>query len=604
MISISKKILVLLLLIWGVQGTLLAQEGTTEEDPFADYSHLWEDKKGKKKKKKDSRKQQEEENSTIERPTIDPDTLNVSDSLRNSSIENEVSEDSQQTEESPQPDTQEPTEAEEEKVKKKKKSRPKNSAPLSSQSNNRTEERSESESNSGNKNDIIPNASDVLAVDDFRSGLPGFEPSSYFSGGFTYANIGGESFVGLTLSPEFKIGKVGIGLNVPLLYGLDDKSFRSEIFKDGIGVGRLITYVRYGTQKVDPFYIRVGELNNTMIGFGSLVNNYTNSTSYEKRKVGIHFDLNVKGIAGIEGMYSDIDPASLNLLVLRPYVRPLGNTGIPIIRTFELGTTFVSDKDQTSIPVTDEISASYRYTKPGVSAFGIDMGITLLRVPFIQIDLFASYSKLNVESDVLTADLTDTFTATGAPAQLADGFANGKGISAGMNFRFHFIADILSTDLRIERLNYDEHYLPQFFDGAYEINKDVKILSLGSAESMSGIYGSLTGHILKKIRLGGSLLIPDNVSENAPAVVRLSADLPRIGNKISIHGSYIKGNLADLSDAFKLDENSLAKVRFIYHLNDFLVTGVDYYWAFSRVQDGSYQATKYVAPYFGLNIQF
>ena len=453
---------------------------------------------------------------------------------------------------------------------------------------------------------IIDELTDLsdLATEDFRAGLPGLDPANYFSGGFTYANVGGESLVGLTLSPEFKLGKVGIGLNVPLLYSLDDNSFRSEIFTDGIGVARLITYVRYGVQKADPVYIKVGQLDNTMIGFGSLVNNYTNSTSYEKRKIGLHYDVNIKGMYGIEGMYSDFDPASLNLLVLRPYVRPLASTGIPIVKTLEFGATYVRDGDQTDIPVTDDTSTKYTFTEPGISAFGLDMGVTLLRVPFIQIDLFAGYSKLNVESDVLTTTLTNSFNATGEPSQMSDGFSNGSGISAGVNFRMHFIADIFSTDVRIERLNYNEHYLPQFFDGAYEINKDAKILSLGSAKAMSGIYGSLTGHILKKIRLGGSLLIPDDISENAPAVIRLNADLPRLGDKISIHGSYIKGNLADLGDAFTFDENSLAKLRFIYHLNDFFVTGIDYYWAFSRVDDGSYKATKFVAPYFGLNIQF
>lgn len=512
----------------------------TEEDSFDDYSHLWEDDKAKEKAEKKRLKEEKKQQKKQRQQGVSSSTNNTANT--------------------------------------------------------------EDSSNTGSANE--PTDLSDLATEDFRAGLPGLDPANYFSGGFTYANVGGESLVGLTLSPEFKLGKVGIGLNVPLLYSLDDNSFRSEIFTDGIGVARLITYVRYGVQKADPVYIKVGQLDNTMIGFGSLVNNYTNSTSYEKRKIGLHYDVNIKGMYGIEGMYSDFDPASLNLLVLRPYVRPLASTGIPIVKTLEFGATYVRDGDQTDIPVTDDTSTKYTFTEPGISAFGLDMGVTLLRVPFIQIDLFAGYSKLNVESDVLTTTLTNSFNATGEPSQMSDGFSNGSGISAGVNFRMHFIADIFSTDVRIERLNYNEHYLPQFFDGAYEINKDAKILSLGSAKAMSGIYGSLTGHILKKIRLGGSLLIPDDISENAPAVIRLNADLPRLGDKISIHGSYIKGNLADLGDAFTFDENSLAKLRFIYHLNDFFVTGIDYYWAFSRVDDGSYKATKFVAPYFGLNIQF
>ena len=377
----------------------------TEEDSFDDYSHLWEDDKAKEKAEKKRLKEEKKQQKKQRQQGVSSSTNNTANT--------------------------------------------------------------EDSSNTGSANE--PTDLSDLATEDFRAGLPGLDPANYFSGGFTYANVGGESLVGLTLSPEFKLGKVGIGLNVPLLYSLDDNSFRSEIFTDGIGVARLITYVRYGVQKADPVYIKVGQLDNTMIGFGSLVNNYTNSTSYEKRKIGLHYDVNIKGMYGIEGMYSDFDPASLNLLVLRPYVRPLASTGIPIVKTLEFGATYVRDGDQTDIPVTDETSTKYTFTEPGISAFGLDMGVTLLRVPFIQIDLFAGYSKLNVESDVLTTTLTNSFNATGEPSQMSDGFSNGSGISAGVNFRMHFIADIFSTDVRIERLNYNEHYLPQFFDGAYEI---------------------------------------------------------------------------------------------------------------------------------------
>ena len=441
-------------------------------------------------------------------------------------------------------------------------------------------------------------------IQDFRSGLGNLNQSNLIRGGFTFTRIDNQNFVGLTLNPEFNLGKVGVGLNVPILYGLDDQSVRTDIFEDGIGIGRLITYIRYGTQKKDPAYVRVGELTNTMIGFGGLVNNYSNAISFEKRKVGLHYDFNVKGIAGIEGMYSDFDASSLNLLVLRPYVRPLAKSGIPIINTFEIGATFLRDKDQTRRPTSDSTFVTNTFTEPGIGAFGIDAGLTLLRVPFIQIDLFTNYSKLNVTSDVLTDSLNTILATTGGTEQLADGFENGSGFSVGFNFRMHFILDIFSTDVRIERLSYSEHYLPQFFDTSYELNKDGKILSLANAQKQSGIYGSLTGQVLQKVRLGGSLLIPDEISETSPAVVRLNADLDRLADKFSLHASYFKGDLTNLEDAFKLDERSIAKVRFIYHLNKYLAAGLDYYWAFARVADGSFKATRYVSPYFGLNIEF
>ncbi len=99
-------------------------------------------------------------------------------------------------------------------------------------------------------------------------------------------------------------------------------------------------------------------------------------------------------------------------------------------------------------------------------------------------------------------------------------------------------------------------------------------------------------------------MIPDDISETSPAVVRVNADMDRLGNKFSFHGSYIKGGLADLGDAFKFDERSLAKLRVVYHISKIFAAGVDYYWAFTQVSDGSYKATKYVSPYVGLSVQF
>jgi len=571
----------------------------TEEDPYADYSYLWEDTKKKKKKKK---KNDAPEVKTV--PDYEPvqpeeeviytppaDTLIDESPVDSLQQEEELPLDS--LEEAPQEEVQYPVDSLDKPIEKE---------PLEEVDEEEYQEPEIEKAPKEKKG--RKDRSGAPPVQDFRSGMGTESGGGSFDGGLTVTQIDDQYFVGLVLNPEFSIGKVGVGLNVPVLYGLDDQSIRTEIFKDGVGAARLITYIRYGVQKADPVYVKVGQLNNTMVGFGGLINNYTNSTSFEKRKVGLHYDLNVKGLAGIDGLYSDFSPGSFNLFAIRPYVRPMAWTPIPIVRTFEFGATIVRDKDQSKIVTSDSTSTSYLFTRNGIGAFGLDMGVTLLRVPFIQIDLFATYSKLNVTSEVLTDSLESNYATTNEPSIMSDGFENGSGASVGINFRFHFIADILSTDVRIERLNYSDHYLPQFFDATYEINKDAKIYALGGAEKMSGFYGSLTGHILKKVQLGGSLMIPDDVTEATPATVRVNADLDRLADKFSFHGSYIKGNLTDLGDTFKFDERSLAKLRVIYHLNKFLAAGFDYYWAFTPTADGGYKPTKYVSPYFGVSVQF
>lgn len=436
---------------------------------------------------------------------------------------------------------------------------------------------------------------DAEQVNDFRTPMNAGSSGGSFTGGFTYTKIRKESYAGLNLSTEFDLGKVGIGLNIPILYGLESNSLRTEIFEDGVGPLRLITYARYGRQKQDQVYVKAGQLEGLMIGFGGLVNNYTNSASFEKRKVGIHFDVNYQGMGGLEGMYSDLNPSSVNMLALRPYVKPLFSTGIPVVSTFEIGATFVSDKDQTQVNTSDSTSTSYILTQEGVNAFGVDMGLTVFRSSFLQIDFFANYSKLNIESD--------TLSLLAALSGVED-FETGSGMAVGLNFRLNFIANVFHTDVRLERLNYSDHYLPQFFNAGYEINKDSAISRLVTAEAKSGIYGSLSGQILNKVSLGGALLVPDEITETSPAFLRFHAQVDRLMDKFSLMGSYTKSNLTDFKDAWILDQNCLAKVRFIYHLNSFLATGIDYYWAFTTKEDGRYKADETVMPYFGLNIAF
>ena len=305
--------------LFGAPNLVLAQE----EDPYADYSYLWEDTKKKKKKKNDKT------------TTVNEETTGLPDSKANETITQQAS-----------PEI------------------------IPQQSELADEVDEETEDEVDETEDIEPKEKKKAASGtDFRAGLPGLEPKTTINASLGYTYIDGQHFVGLNLAPEFAFGKLGVGLHVPILYGLEDQSIRTEIFENGVGPARLIRYVRYGAQKQDPYYFRLGELDNIMLGFGSLMNNYTNTTSYEKRKLGLHFDVNYRGLGGIEGVYSDFDPRSLNLFAIRPYARPLATSGIPVASTFEIGGSYITDKDQTKIPTSDSTSTAYVFTEPGISAF-------------------------------------------------------------------------------------------------------------------------------------------------------------------------------------------------------------------------------------------
>lgn len=418
---------------------------------------------------------------------------------------------------------------------------------------------------------------------------------SMFTGAFAFAQIGAENYAGIRLQPDLSFGKLGIGLDVPVYFNLDNGDLYTNEFKSGTGVLRLISYLRYGRKKKDPIYLKLGQLQGESLGYGSLLNNYSNSPSYEKRKTGLSYDIRIKKVFGVEGIYSDFNTQSFNLFAVRPYVRPFGASGIAVVKTLDFGFTYITDKDQTDRFGDD--SGVNEFLSDGIKAYGIDMGILLINSDFINLTGYAHYSKLSkVKSDSLMA-----YHQLIPPAQEYDA---GKGTGIGLNANMNVIGNLFRLNSRIERLWYSDNYMPQFFDAMYEVNKDAKVAALSHIKSQQGIYSSLTASILDKIMVGGNLLLPDNVSTESPATLQLNLRTQDLFDKIIIEGYYTKGNLTKVSDTFKFDSNSLALMRFAYKIAPILVTGIDYRWSWSEQADGSFRADNSVMPYLALRFQF
>jgi len=412
-----------------------------------------------------------------------------------------------------------------------------------------------------------------------------------------YSNIADQSFFGLRVQPELHLGKFGMGLDIPLQVNLSTGKLRTDEFKDGVGVLRMIRYVSWGVKKRDPLYIRLGDISGSYLGYGMLINNFTNVTSFDKRKVGLNFDFCIKNFFGVEGLYSDFDGSSLNLLGVRPYIKPFGLTRIPVLRSLEIGASYVTDHDKTG-PLSEKAGITNLFTTSGMSGYGADIGLPLVSTPSIHLLLFAQYAMLDKNVD---PDFELFYKTAGNP--FVANYEAGTGTSVGMDFRFKILGNVLRMDTRLERLWYNDYFIPQFFDVNYEANRDARIASLTTTVKKQGIYGDLAITVLDKIRVSGGLMIPDNVNAANPALVKLDLDASQIVEKVVIKGTYIKGGLIDLGDAFKIDDRSLANVRVAYKLYSFLVVGVDYKWTWAVTKDGTFEASNYWTPYFGLSYQ-
>ncbi|MEH0153897.1 hypothetical protein V6R21_07095 [Limibacter armeniacum] len=484
-------------------------------------------------------------------------------------------------------------------------------------------------------------ADEANAINNTLDVLSSMDSVNQFAGNLGYNYIGGEHYVTLRLKPEITLGKWGVGLDIPLSVNVENGKFRSEEFKNGVGALRMIRYVRYGVKKRDPFHIQVGDMSNSYIGYGMLVNNYTNATSFERRKVGLGWDVRFGKVAGLEGMYSDFNVKSFNLLAVRPYVRPFGNLPVPVIRTFEIGGTYVGDRDKT-VENGLEVQHNLLMQNKGINSYGADAGISLINLRFLRLRAYGQFAKLDKKVSIgeLTAynvqhmtaannelptedQITEEDIATNARNQAIElakkrpeyegvddadfengytAFEGGQGYSYGIELQASLIFKLLTASAKIERVNYERNFIPQFFNSIYEINKDARILALANVtEPTKGIYGSVSATLLEKVRLSGALMLPDEIGENAPAMVNVNAEVVNLFDKIILNAHYIKGNLLSLDNAFTFDENSLAVARAAYKLNRFLTVGVDYQWTWQQVGEGQFKPSNRVMPYFGFN---
>ncbi len=431
-----------------------------------------------------------------------------------------------------------------------------------------------------------------------------------------YSKIGDQNFVGMRIRPDISLGKFGFGLNIPIMFNIDDGKFRTDEFKDGVGWARIIDYVRWGVKKRDPVYIKVGSLTGSWIGYGILLDNYTNAYSFDKRKMGVTWDILVKNFFGIEGLYSDFDMGSFNLLALRPYIKPFGMTKIPIIKTMDIGFSYVTDHDNTYITINDSTTTQNLFIESGQKAWAADIGIIPISRSFMQLKVYAQYGKLLMNESQLLQDslniIADNLRATGQNADNplikdndvagTNNYDSGNGFSIGADFRFSFGMKTLQLQARIERLWFTEFFAPQFYDADYEANKDLKLIELTQTDGKKGIYGSLTAVAMEKIMIGGALMIPDEVSEIAPATIALHFDASKMFEKFVVKGQYVKGGLTSLSDAFKFDERSLASVRAAYKMYKFILAGIDYRWTWSKQANGEFKVNNYVSPYIGFSM--
>lgn len=400
---------------------------------------------------------------------------------------------------------------------------------------------------------------------------PDFLTSGLYGGGLTFIN--GDAYVRLQLQPDIPLGKVGIGLDLILLYNPYAEGDEPQILaEDGEAWDspstwlRLVRYVRYG-RPYDPFYVRFGELDYLTIGHGSIMSGYSN---YDRR--GIRLNLrNSENRSGIETMVNDIGNPTIfgGRGFYRPFQREENNN---LLTRFELGATYLTDLN----PNLQEAG------EDPLSAVGFDVGFPIFETSAFRLDLYDDIAFLNTlpEEDTLPEiALTEDNSVT---TNLAWGNAVGVGFS------------FTQTLLKIEYRTFGEGYIPSVFDYTYESAKSLapepdmpQFLGLeANTEPRRGFFSQLIWHPMPQIHFIGTFEDYTNTEPKLYMAVTESGLVPRF----SVRAFYTKRNIGEggetnfFGDLFDLDEKSAFSVEVRYEVFPPVVTIVTREYRFRRVE--------------------
>jgi hypothetical protein len=370
--------------------------------------------------------------------------------------------------------------------------------------------------------------------------------------GFGATFIDGETFYLINITPEVAFGQLGVGLDLNLRFNTKGKLRTGDYdkFEDYL---RVIRYVRWA-QKGDPFYTRLGQLDYSLLGHGSIVYNYRNSASYDMRRTGIELDLNFEKF-GFESMYSDL--AGKGLLGLRTYVKPLKLTDlekIPVINNFEIGLTYAHDLNEHADITSADSSGK------GLTIIGFDLGLPIISYSTIKSTLYFDYAKM----------------------------ANyGQGTSVGINLLFTGLGLVDIRGKYELRFNGDK-YLPAYFNALYEYDRYNALSNRSKSDTLKnvtanrGYYGELIISILNTFNIIAGYQAPFN--NKYEGVLHAELQLPAISS-IVIRGAYDKINVGQV---FVLDNYSILSAEIGYKPIPFLMISTLYQRTFSnRNPDGS-----------------
>ncbi len=395
-----------------------------------------------------------------------------------------------------------------------------------------------------------------------------FSEENHVYGGLGVAWIDDNPFTAITFAPEISFGDFGVGIYLQLLFDANnDFTFRTDEYKGGPGILRIIRYIRYG-QKYDQYYLRVGWLDRAILANGSLVWNYNNTSNYDRRKIGLELDFDLDKF-GLETVLGGI--GAPNVRGISVYLRPFRfmNSAPSILERFKIYGTFVRDS---RLPAASGLDTA----RVALNAYSVGVDLTWLDLPLVKSAIYADYSKF-------------------------DNYGDGKAL--GINVLFPNFVGIFGLSARFEKRFIDAQFIPSLFGPLYDLERNVSLVAqIEAAPKSEGYFGELAGHILNRIRLIGNFQKLNGIPNSG--ILHLEASVPELFPRFQFFGFYDKKNIETFKDARTLDINSVLTAGLRYQLYGAIYATMAYrwYWVEDENNPGVFQPIERFEP--GLTLRY
>ena len=438
----------------------------------------------------------------------------------------------------------------------------------------------------------------------------------------------------VALRPELSFGKLGIGLDL-VMYIDNEGNVRKDEWDEPSDFIDKLLYIRWG-QKTDPFWLVWGSLDNVTLGYGGLLNGYSNMMEFPSvRKVGINtgfgfgnfgteiFLSNMKDFSrggtlmGLRGTYkiSESLPITIGMNFVQdmnqfsglkdkdgdnypdmfddfPDDKTLWNDtdgdGIPDINggnktpdggwDIDADGNNILDSQQTDLKLKSEPFKSNN-NEAVAQGFAFDIGYPVVRSKAFNLEIYSEFNTLSFSQ------------SKGDTTYFKRDKMNGSGITVpGMRASvFGFLN--LSFEYRIKK----GYFVPQFFDGSYDLSrvtvqttdsgilvrtKDQVIFSdPQSNKDTKGMYGSASANLFNFLTFNASYanMKADTTEFNSfNAILNLNAEnIP----KLSVAQAYYQRN--NDKNPFDFSNPSINTV-FGYKVGYEVSKGVSVIWDFRQ----------------------